>query len=85
MSTRSQDTDPQSERVQMDLLRKASVAQRASIAFSLSKTVIRLAREAMRRQMPQSDDREIMLRFVAINYGAELAENLRAYLQRKSM
>jgi len=85
MRTQSRDTDPPSEKVQMDLLRTASIAQRVAVAFSLSKTVIRLARDAIRRQNPQSTDREVMLRFVAINYGAELAENLRIYLQRKPM
>jgi hypothetical protein len=84
MRTQSRDTDPPVEKVQIALLRAASIAQRVAIAFSLSKTVIRLARDAIRRQNPQSTDREIMLSFVAINYGAELAENLRIYLQRKS-
>lgn len=84
MRTQSRDTDPPVEKVQMDLLRTASIAQRVAVAFSLSKTVIRLARDAIRRQNPQSTDREVMLSFVAINYGAELAEDLRIYLQRKS-
>ena len=84
MRTLSNDTDPKTQRVQRDLLRKATVAARAGIAFSLSELVIGLARTAIRRQNPEISDREVLLRFVAIHYGPELAEALRSHLGRRS-
>jgi hypothetical protein len=47
--------------------------------------VIRLARKAIRQQAPLFTDREVLLRFAAIHYGAALAEDVRRYLIRKSM
>jgi hypothetical protein len=85
MRAQSRDTDLEAERVQIGLLRKATIARRAAIAFSLSETAIDLARSAVRRQSPGMSDRDVSLRFVAVHYGMELAERLRPYMQRKSM
>jgi hypothetical protein len=84
MRTPLTDTDSQAERVQIDLLRKATVSQRTAIAFSLSETVIRLARRAIRQQNPKMPDSEVMLRFVAIHYGDELSEKLRLNLGQQT-
>jgi hypothetical protein len=85
MRAQSEDTDLRSERVQIDLLRKATVTRRAAIALSLSETVIGLARRAIRRQNPYLSDDEVLLRFVAIHYGPELAEKLAMDLRRRRM
>lgn len=85
MQAQSRDTDLESERVQIDLLRKATIARRSAIAFSLSETAIGLARNAIRLQSPEISDRDVSLRFAAVHYGTELAERIRRYLQRKSM
>ncbi len=78
---RSPDTSPAAERVQIELLRRASVAQRAALARSLSRTTLQLARRAVERANPDADAQEIAVRFVAICYGRELAESLRQYLR----
>jgi len=83
MRVQSEDTDVQAERVQIDLLRKATVARRSAIAFSLSDTMIALAHRAIRRQNPHLGDREILVRFTAVHYGRELAEKLDADLRRR--
>ena len=83
MRTQSEDTCPQAERVQIELLRNASVARRAAIAFSLTQTVVELARQAIRRRHPGLSEQEVMLRFVALHYGPDLAEKLRADLDRR--
>jgi hypothetical protein len=70
--------------VQIDLLRKATVARRAAIAFSLSETAIGLARRAIRLQNANQTDRDVLLRFVAIHYGPELAEQIDLELRRRS-
>ena len=83
MRAQSEDTILRAEMAQIDLLRRTTVARRASIAFSLSETVIGLARKAIRRQNANLTDREVLLRFVAIHYGPELAERLDMDLRQR--
>jgi hypothetical protein len=82
--TRPSDTDPEAERVQLDLLRAATPAQRGGLAVSLTATAIALSRRALQRQSPPgASEEEIGLRFVALNYGPELAAEVEAYLRRR--
>jgi hypothetical protein len=80
---RSADTDPDSDRVQIELLRRAGVARRAGMAVSLSALVIGLARRALSRSLPGASDEEVGLRFVERNYGRELASELRRFLSAR--
>ena len=84
MRAQSDDTELRAEIVQVDLLRKATVARRAAIAFSLSETTITLARRAIRVQNTNLTDRAVLLRFVAIHYGPELAERIDLDLRRRA-
>ena len=77
MKTQSTDTSPEAEKIQLDLLRKASVARRFSLVRSLSNTTIQLARRAIRRTHPEADEQEVLLIFVETHYGKELADRLR--------
>lgn len=79
---RSADTDPAAERIQLDLLRNATVARRATLARSLSATTLQLARRAIEQANPESDENEIAVRFVATAYGPGLAEGLRRHFER---
>ena len=74
------DTDPRVERVQIELLRKATVAQRFGLARSLSQSVIELARRAIRRRGAHED---VRLVFIEQHYGAELAERVAVELARR--
>ena len=71
------DTHPEAEAVRMDLLRKASVAERASLMRSLTRTAVASSRRALRRARPDLDQRELDVLFVELNYGRELADCLR--------
>jgi hypothetical protein len=84
MRPQSVDTDPEAEKVQIELLRQASISRRIALALSLSETVIQLARNAIRIQNPNFSDRDVLLRFVSIHYGQELAESVRKDLQQRS-
>jgi hypothetical protein len=76
--------DPRSaEQVQFDLLRRASVARRASLTRSLSQTTLLLARRAIREAAPSAGGDEIALRFVATCYGTMLADQVRRYLKAR--
>ena len=83
MPIRSDDTTPEAERVQVDLLRAAPVARRLRLALSLSATVISAARRAHARAQPGASPRELELRFVELHYGAALAQDLRTELDRR--
>lgn len=74
------DTDPETERVHLELLRQASPGRRIRLALSLSQTVMSLSRAGLARRMPDASPQEVNLRFVALHYGADLAEDLRADL-----
>jgi hypothetical protein len=80
MRARSADTDPEAERVQIELLRRAGPTRRASMALSLSAQVIGLARRAILRSLPGTSEREVSLLFVERHYGRELGSEVRQYL-----
>jgi hypothetical protein len=79
----SGDTDPDAERKQIELLRTATVARRTALAFSLSETVIGLARRAIRLANPELGPQDVLLRFISLHYSPELAESLKADLHRR--
>lgn len=74
------DTEPGAERVQLELLRRATVERRLRLALSLSSSVVALAREGLRRRMPGAPEAEIGLRFVELHYGSEVAAEVRRHL-----
>ncbi len=63
------DTDPESERVQIELLRAASPSRRARLALGLSRTVIALSRRALRAAHPDLPEPEIEALWVELHYG----------------
>ena len=71
------DTDPESQRIQMDLLRRASPSKRLRLALSLSRSVMALSRAGLARRLDEADPTEIGLRFVALHYGEDLADEVR--------
>jgi len=83
MRARSADTDPDAERVQIDLLRQAGVTRRAHMALALSGQIIGLARRAIREAEPGLSPADVDLRFVELHYGTELAAGLRHYLAER--
>ncbi len=78
MRTQSPDTPRQIEEVWIEKIRQAGVAQRLSLACSLSQTAIQLSRRAVQRSHPDGPARRVLLEFVELRYGRTLAEALRA-------
>jgi hypothetical protein len=85
MVNQSPDTAPEVEKVQIELIRAASVAKRISLALSLSETAMFLSRRAIQRANPSFSRRQLDLAFVAHHYGQNLAERLRLYLEREQL
>ncbi|OFW46558.1 MAG: hypothetical protein A3J29_17570 [Acidobacteria bacterium RIFCSPLOWO2_12_FULL_67_14b] len=80
---RPADTSVEAERVQIDLIRALPVSSRLHMAWSLSATVIGMARRALAQAQPHASREELDLRFVELHYGADLAAALRAELIRR--
>lgn len=77
------DTDPETARVHLDLLRRASPQQRLRLAFSLSRTVMSLSRDGLARSLPGTTAEDVALRFVALHYGPQLADEVKADLEER--
>jgi len=77
------DTDPETGRVHLEMLRSASPHQRLRLALSLSGTVMSLARHGIARAQPGASPEEIGLRFVALLYGPQLAEDVKQCLSAR--
>lgn len=77
MRTQSMDTSPEAERVQIELIRKASPAKLFGLVRSLSQSVILASRENIRQLHPNARKEELDLIFVELYYGKELANRVR--------
>ena len=77
------DTHPDAERVQLELIRQASVAKRVSLMRSLTSLVIQLSRQGIAQANPGMDEQEVALRWAELHYGKTLAGKVREYLQRE--
>lgn len=77
------DTSAAAARVQIELLRKSGCERRAQLTRSMSRSVIDLSRAALRERMPGASERDVLLRWVALQYGSDLAERVRRYMQAR--
>jgi hypothetical protein len=80
---RGTDTDPETQRVHRELLRRASPSQRLHLALSLSRTVIALSRAGLASRVPDGSLETVGLRFVALHYGQDLADAVRRGLETR--
>ncbi len=77
------DTHPDAEKVQIELLRKASTSERCALMCSLTATAVSLSRRAIARANPDLSPQEVDLKFVELHYGKKLASRVRRYLERR--
>jgi len=83
--SRPADTTADAEHFQVNLLRATPVSRRLRLAWSLSATVIGIARDALARKNPHLSQQELDLIFVALHYGAPLTAQLRRHLARPQL
>ncbi len=81
MINQSPDTPFEVEKKQIELIRRSSIAERISLVRSLSQTTMNLSRRAIKRSMPDKNDKEIDFAFVALHYGEKIANSLRSYME----
>jgi hypothetical protein len=75
-------THPKAEKVQLDLIRQASVAKRISLTRSLTAALIGLSRQGIARSNPDMTAQEVDLRWAELHYGKGLAAEVRDYLKK---
>ncbi len=83
MRTQSEDTSPEMERVQIELIRKASSAKLFGLVRSMSQTMMQASRENIRRLHPDANKEELTLIFVELYYGKELANLVHTQMEKR--
>lgn len=73
------DTSTDADAVQLNLIRQMPSSRRLEKAIALSREVIRLSKAAIRRRHPEYSEEEVGLKFIELNYGADLADSVRAW------
>ena len=83
MRTQSMDTSPEAERVQIELIRKASPARLFEMVRSMSQTMIQASRQTLRQLHPDATQEDLNLLFIELYYGKDLAQCVRMYLEKR--
>jgi hypothetical protein len=78
------DTTPEAEAVQLEILRRKSPTELANLALRLSAHMTALSKRAIREAHPEFSEREVTEMFVEIHYGKELANAVREYQRKRS-
>lgn len=79
------DTEIKTERIQIALIRNLNTSERISLLRSLSQTVINLSRRAIRRANPELSENDLNYKYVAYHYGNEIAEQLKKYMDNRTL
>jgi hypothetical protein len=83
MRTQSEDTSPEMERVQIELIRKASPAKIFGLVRSMSQTMMQASRENIRKLHPEASKEELTLILVELYYGKEVANLVRTQMKKR--
>jgi len=83
MRTQSEDTSPDMERVQIELIRKATPAKLFGLVRSMSETMIQASIRNIRKLYPDASQEEITFIFVELYYGKKVANLVRSEIERR--
>jgi hypothetical protein len=82
MRTQSRDTNTKTEKKLISLLQKENRVKKFLRVRSLSETAINLSKRAIKRANKDLNEKQINLLFIEYNYGKDLAEKVKKYLER---
>ena len=77
------DTATEAEDVQLALFKQMTPQQRLQKVSALSTELRNMSFAAIRRRYPDDPEAEIRLRFIALTYGENLADDVRRFLQER--
>ena len=75
------DTDLDTEEEMIRLLRAASTSKRFELVDALTTSAIELSRRALARRRPDASRLEILLEWIGLQYGSEIENGVRDYLE----
>ena len=70
------DTSPEAEKVQIELIRRCSVAERFAKVRSLTARTFGLSKRAIARANPDLSPQELQIKFIELHYGKNLADRV---------
>ena len=80
MRTQSVDTGPETERIIVEMIRKAPVSKRFRLVQSLTQSTVWSSIQAWRRSHQMSSEREAAIRYVLCSCGIALAQRVQVEL-----
>lgn len=76
------DTHPLVRQAQLERLRAMSFQERWAMMEQLTAMTTFLSREAIRRTMPGASESQVILKWIEVTYGKELAERVAPFADR---
>jgi hypothetical protein len=83
MKTQSRDTNIKAEKTLISMLQNQSASEKFSRIRSLTETAINLSKRAIKRANKNLNKTQVNLLFIEYNYGKDLAEKVKKYLEKK--
>jgi len=77
------DTSTEAEKVQIELIRRCTVAQRFAKVRSLTARTFGLSKRAIARANPGLSPQQLQIKFIEFHYGKDLADRFRRYQKRR--
>ncbi|MEQ1906571.1 MAG: hypothetical protein ABL888_20470 [Pirellulaceae bacterium] len=82
-SAKTNDTSQDAEEVLLQLIRNMPPEECGLKTIQMTTRLIRECKDAIRKQHPDFTDQEVGLAFIELNYGAELAKEVRQFLAER--
>ncbi len=79
------DTHPNAERIQIKLLKQASISELLQKTFAMSSWILWLSKQAISKAHPTWSERKADLFFVEVHYGKVLALKIQEYLEKNKL
>lgn len=76
------DSDPEARRAYFDWLREIGPDGRMRLCCELTEQAIAASRDAIRRSMPGATEQQVILRWIELEYGEELARRVEPFAYR---
>ncbi len=76
------DTHPEARRVQLERLRRMSASEKFAMVEELTAMTTFVSREAIRAAMPGATEQQVILRWIELVYGRDLAAAVAPHADR---
>jgi len=76
------DTHPEARRVQMERLARMSSVEKFAMVEELTAMTTFVSRQAIRETMPEASEQQVILRWIELVYGRDLAARVAPFAER---